>query len=58
MPRVKAGNILMHDQEQGTGDPLILIPYAAADRRRAVAHVRADAVAAGLQAADWRWVNS
>jgi pimeloyl-ACP methyl ester carboxylesterase len=31
MPRVKAGNIQMNYEQQGTGDPLILIPYLAAE---------------------------
>jgi len=31
MPRVKANNITMNYAQQGTGDPLILIPYLAAD---------------------------
>ena len=31
MPRVKANNISMNYDQQGTGEPLILIPYLAAD---------------------------
>ncbi len=31
MPKVKANNITMNYDQQGTGDPLILIPYLAAD---------------------------
>jgi 3-oxoadipate enol-lactonase len=31
MPRVKANNITINYDQQGTGDPLILIPYLAAD---------------------------
>jgi pimeloyl-ACP methyl ester carboxylesterase len=31
MPKVKANNITMNYEEQGTGEPLILIPYLAAD---------------------------
>jgi 3-oxoadipate enol-lactonase len=31
MPKVKANNLTMHYEQQGTGDPLILIPYLAAD---------------------------
>lgn len=31
MPRVKANNITMNYEQQGSGDPLILIPYLAAD---------------------------
>lgn len=31
MPKVKANNITMHYDQQGTGEPLILIPYLAAD---------------------------
>lgn len=31
MPRVKANNITIHYDQQGTGEPLILIPYLAAD---------------------------
>lgn len=31
MPKVKANNIAMNYEQQGTGDPLILIPYLAAD---------------------------
>src|SRR5215470_7060418 len=31
MPRVKAGNLTLNYAQQGTGDPLILIPYLAAD---------------------------
>jgi 3-oxoadipate enol-lactonase len=31
MPKVQARNITMHYEQQGTGEPLILIPYLAAD---------------------------
>src|SRR6184192_3188542 len=31
MPEVKANNITMNYDQQGTGEPLILIPYLAAD---------------------------
>ena len=31
MPKVKANNIMMNYDQQGTGEPLILIPYLAAD---------------------------
>ncbi len=31
MPKVKANNLTIHYECQGTGDPLILIPYLAAD---------------------------
>ena len=31
MPKVKANNITMNYDQQGTGDPLLLIPYLAAD---------------------------
>jgi 3-oxoadipate enol-lactonase len=31
MPKVKANNLTIHYETQGTGDPLILIPYLAAD---------------------------
>src|SRR6476660_9426614 len=31
MPKVKANNIIMNYDQQGTGEPLILIPYLAAD---------------------------
>jgi len=31
MPKIKAGHITMHYERQGTGEPLILIPYLAAD---------------------------
>jgi pimeloyl-ACP methyl ester carboxylesterase len=31
MPKVKANNIAMNYEQQGTGEPLILIPYLAAD---------------------------
>ena len=31
MPRVKANNVTINYDQQGTGDPLILIPYLAAD---------------------------
>ncbi|HUI83948.1 MAG TPA: alpha/beta hydrolase [Candidatus Binatia bacterium] len=31
MPKVKADNITMNYEQQGTGEPLILIPYLAAD---------------------------
>src|SRR5512136_1449315 len=31
MPKVKANNIMMNYEQQGTGEPLILIPYLAAD---------------------------
>jgi 3-oxoadipate enol-lactonase len=31
MPKVKAGNLTLHYEQQGTGDPLILIPFLTAD---------------------------
>src|SRR5215471_4838286 len=31
MPKVKANNITLNYEQQGTGEPLILIPYLAAD---------------------------
>jgi pimeloyl-ACP methyl ester carboxylesterase len=31
MPRAQAGSITMHYEQQGSGEPLILIPYLAAD---------------------------
>src|SRR5215210_2813617 len=31
MPKVKANNLIMNYDQQGTGEPLILIPYLAAD---------------------------
>src|SRR5689334_6839305 len=31
MPKVKANNITLHYEQQGSGDPLVLIPYLAAD---------------------------
>src|SRR6266481_5689159 len=31
MPKVKANNITMNYDQQGTGEPLILLPYLAAD---------------------------
>lgn len=31
MPKVKAGNITMNYDQQGSGEPLVLIPYLAAD---------------------------
>jgi pimeloyl-ACP methyl ester carboxylesterase len=31
MPRVKANNITIHYEQQGSGEPLILIPYLSAD---------------------------
>src|SRR5438132_412531 len=31
MPKVKANNLAINYEEQGTGEPLILIPYLAAD---------------------------
>src|SRR5579863_2225592 len=31
MPKIKVGNITMNYDQQGTGEPLILIPYLAAD---------------------------
>ncbi len=31
MPKVKANNIMMNYDQQGTGEPLVLIPYLAAD---------------------------
>src|SRR3989442_10902734 len=31
MPKVKANNITMNYDQQGTGEPLILIPYLSAD---------------------------
>jgi pimeloyl-ACP methyl ester carboxylesterase len=31
MPKVRAGNVTLNYEQQGSGDPLILIPYLAAD---------------------------
>ncbi|MGB3226294.1 MAG: alpha/beta hydrolase [Desulforhopalus sp.] len=31
MPRIKANNLTMNYEQQGTGEPLILIPYLTAD---------------------------
>jgi pimeloyl-ACP methyl ester carboxylesterase len=31
MPKIKAGNITLNYEQQGTGEPLVLIPYLAAD---------------------------
>ena len=31
MPRVRAGNITLNYDQQGSGEPLVLIPYLAAD---------------------------
>ena len=31
MPKVRAGNIAMNYDQQGSGEPLVLIPYLAAD---------------------------
>src|SRR5246500_833829 len=31
MPKVRANNMIMNYDQQGTGEPLILIPYLAAD---------------------------
>src|SRR5215831_2832950 len=31
MPKVKANGITMHYEQEGTGEPLVLIPYLAAD---------------------------
>jgi pimeloyl-ACP methyl ester carboxylesterase len=31
MPTVRAGNIVLNYDQQGSGEPLILIPYLAAD---------------------------
>jgi hypothetical protein len=31
MPKVKANNITMNYEQQGNGEPLILIPYLTAD---------------------------
>lgn len=31
MPKVKAGNLTLNYEQQGTGDPIILIPYLTAD---------------------------
>ncbi|HXQ84493.1 MAG TPA: alpha/beta hydrolase, partial [Xanthobacteraceae bacterium] len=31
MPKVKANGITMNYEQQGTGEPLVLIPYLAAD---------------------------
>ena len=31
MPKVKANNISLNYEQQGTGEPLILIPYLTAD---------------------------
>jgi hypothetical protein len=31
MPNVKVNNLTMHYEQQGTGEPLLLIPFLAAD---------------------------
>ena len=31
MPRIRAGNLTMNYDQQGSGEPLVLIPYLAAD---------------------------
>ncbi|MGA2366621.1 MAG: alpha/beta fold hydrolase, partial [Steroidobacteraceae bacterium] len=31
MPKVQAGSVKMNYEQQGSGDPLVLIPYLAAD---------------------------
>ena len=31
MPKVRAGNVTLNYDQQGSGEPLILIPYLAAD---------------------------
>ena len=31
MPRIQAGNIAMNYDQQGSGEPVVLIPYLAAD---------------------------
>jgi len=31
MPKIRANNITMNYDQQGTGEPLVLIPYLAAD---------------------------
>ena len=31
MPKIRAGNITMNYDQQGSGEPLVLIPYLAAD---------------------------
>ena len=31
MPKIKANGIMMNYEHQGTGEPLLLIPYLAAD---------------------------
>ena len=31
MPKVKAGNLTLNYEQQGAGEPLILIPYLTAD---------------------------
>jgi pimeloyl-ACP methyl ester carboxylesterase len=31
MPKVKAGNLTLNYEQQGAGDPVILIPYLTAD---------------------------
>ena len=31
MPKVRAGNITLNYDQQGNGEPLVLIPYLAAD---------------------------
>jgi hypothetical protein len=37
MPKIRAGNITMNYDEQGSGEPLVLIPYR---RRRSVAELQ------------------
>jgi hypothetical protein len=32
MPKIRAGKITMNYDQQGTGEPLVLIPYLAAGR--------------------------
>ena len=40
MPRIHAGNLTMNYDQQGSGEPLVLIPYLAADCNRASDHSR------------------
>src|SRR5271155_5435964 len=52
MPKVKANGITMNYEQQGTGDPLVLIPYLAADNASGAYSMElfADDVSAFMQA--------
>ena len=39
MPKVKANGITLNYEQQGSGEPLLLVPYLAADNALSLIHI-------------------